>query len=356
MSNPFRNPHSTIRNHMETAVTSFVIRFTQENGMAAPWRGLVRHVQTNREAHFTQLGEALTFMGQFVAITPWSENLMDKMIETNGIHLHALDYPGGEPTLVYLPGLTANAHLFDGVAQAGLSPRFRILALDLRGRGLSAKPESGYTMADHAADVIGVLDAEGIEQATLVGHSFGGLLSMYLAANYPDRVARIVIIDAAKSAADPKVAEMIRPSLDRLGAVLPSVEAYIAVMKQMPFLDGYWDDSLEAYFRADMQVNEDGTAQAQATPEAIRAVIDGILAEDWEAIINGIHCPALLINATEPYGPPGSPPIVAAEDARETAVQMTDCQYVHVPGNHVTMVFGENANYAAEAILEFVIE
>ena len=283
------------------------------------------------------------------------DKMMDKMINTNGIQLHALDHSGGEPTLVYLPGLTANAHLFDGVAQAGLSPCFRILALDLRGRGLSDKPDSGYTMADHAADVIGVLDAEGIGQATLVGHSFGGLLSMYMAANFPNRIAQIVIIDAAKSATDPKVAEMIRPSLDRLGVTLPSVGAYLAAMKQMPFLDGYWDDTLEAYFRADMRVNDDGTAQAHATPQAIGAAIDGILAEDWEAIINGIRCPALLINATGPYGPPGSPPIVAAEDARETAGQIANCQYIHVPGNHVTMVFGENAKHVAQAISEFIL-
>ncbi|MCP4357418.1 MAG: alpha/beta hydrolase [Chloroflexi bacterium] len=280
--------------------------------------------------------------------------IQEKYIQTNGVLLHALDHPGGEPTLVYLPGLTANARLFDGVAQAGVTPRFRILALDLRGRGLSDKPESSYTMADHAADVIGVLDAEGIEQATLVGHSFGGLLSLYLAANYPDRVERIVIIDAAKAAADPKVAEMIRPSLDRLGTVLPSVDAYIAAMKQMPFLDDLWDDSLEAYFQADMQVNDDGTAQAHATPAAIGAVIDGILEEDWEAIINGVICPAVLINATDPYGPPGSPPILTETDARETAAQMANCQYIHVPGNHVTMVFGKNAKQVAKAITEFI--
>lgn len=278
---------------------------------------------------------------------------MDKYIQTNGIQLHALDYPGEEPTLVYLPGLTANAHLFSGVAQAGLTPRFRILGLDLRGRGSSDKPESGYTMADHAADLIGVLDAEGIAKATLVGHSFGGLLSMYMAATHPDRVERIVIIDAAKSAASQEVAEMIRPSLARLGVVLPSVDVYLAAVKQMPYLDG-WDDSLEAYFRADMHVNEDGTARANASATAIGAAIDGVLAEDWDAIINRITCPAILINATEPYGPPGSPPVVSEADARKTAVQLANCQYVHVPGNHITMVFGENAKNVADAILNFI--
>src|SRR5262245_50949654 len=120
---------------------------------------------------------------------------MDRFIRTNGIQLHYLEHPGDDPSIVLLPGLTANAHVFDGLVRAGLSPRFRALALDLRGRGLSDAPTDGYTMADHAADVIGLLDALGIERATLAGHSFGGFLTFYLAANFPDRVARLIILD-----------------------------------------------------------------------------------------------------------------------------------------------------------------
>jgi len=55
----------------KTAVTSFVIRFKQEqeNSHATqPWHGSIRHVQTNRETHFTDIQEALTFMSQFVKI------------------------------------------------------------------------------------------------------------------------------------------------------------------------------------------------------------------------------------------------------------------------------------------------
>jgi len=86
---------------------------------------------------------------------------MDRFAQVNKIQLHYLDHPGGEPALILMPGLTANAHCFDGLVQAGLSPRFQVLALDLRGRGLSDKPATGYSMADHAADVVGLLDALG---------------------------------------------------------------------------------------------------------------------------------------------------------------------------------------------------
>jgi pimeloyl-ACP methyl ester carboxylesterase len=279
---------------------------------------------------------------------------MDKYFSTNHITIHALEYAGGEPTLIFLPGLTANAHSFTAVAPQ-LAPQNRVLALDLRGRGQSSKPTTGYTLADHAADVLGILDTAGIQQATLIGHSFGGLLSLYLAARHPQRVARMVLIDAALSAASKEVGEMIRPSLARLGVTLPSVQAYLDAMRQMPFLHGQWDADIEAYFRADMHINPDGSARPHSTPAAINAVIDGILAEDWANIATQITCPTLLLNATEPYGPPGSPPIITAAQAQETVAQLAHAQYQHTPGNHVTMLFGPHAAPIAQAIQQFVI-
>ncbi len=65
---------------------------------------------------------------------------MDQFVSTNGIRLHYLDHPGEGPPLVLMPGLTANAHSFDGLINSGLSPSLRVLALDMRGRGLNDKP------------------------------------------------------------------------------------------------------------------------------------------------------------------------------------------------------------------------
>ena len=125
---------------------------------------------------------------------------MSAFVETNGIKLHYLDYPGDGPAVVLAHGLTANCRSFDVVA-GHLAPRLRVIAPDLRGRGASDKPATGYTMADHAADVLGLLDALGLERVVMGGHSFGGLLSLYIAANHPERVERVLILDAALSAA-----------------------------------------------------------------------------------------------------------------------------------------------------------
>jgi pimeloyl-ACP methyl ester carboxylesterase len=91
----------------------------------------------------------------------------DRYASANGIRIHLADHAGGEPPIVLLPGITANLHNFDGLIAAGLAPSFRVVALDLRGRGLSDKPAQGYSIAEHAADVIGVLDAIGLERVVL---------------------------------------------------------------------------------------------------------------------------------------------------------------------------------------------
>ena len=54
----------------ETAVTSFVVRFMQEDPAVDAWRGFIRHVQTSQEIHFSTIEDALNFMGQFVKIDP----------------------------------------------------------------------------------------------------------------------------------------------------------------------------------------------------------------------------------------------------------------------------------------------
>lgn len=162
---------------------------------------------------------------------------MERFIETNGIRLHA----GDGPPLVLLPGLTGNARFFDAVVAAGLDEAASVLALDLRGRGQSDKPETGYAMADHAADVVGLLDALGLARVRLGGHSFGGLLACYVAAAHPERVERCVVLDApftSERKAAAQVVEQIGPSLARLDQVQTSWDAYLAALKTQSYFTG----------------------------------------------------------------------------------------------------------------------
>jgi non-heme chloroperoxidase len=75
-----------------------------------------------------------------------------------------------------------------------LSPSYHALAPDQRGHGDSDKPQCCYTADDYAADVDAFLVAVGIEKATLVGDSSGGLIAQRVALDYPHRVSRLVLI------------------------------------------------------------------------------------------------------------------------------------------------------------------
>jgi pimeloyl-ACP methyl ester carboxylesterase len=235
---------------------------------------------------------------------------------------------------------------------AGLAPSFRVIAPDLRGRARSDKPAFGYTMGDHANDVIGLMDHLGIERATLVGHSFGGYLAIYLAAHFANRFERLVVIDAAITS-HPRVGEMLKPSLDRLGKTVASSATYLDSIKTAPYMNGIWDAHVESYFRAELVENPDGTAQSATSASAIGQAAYGLACEPWLHLVQQVRQPTLLINAVEAYGPPGTPPLMEETWARATAGAFPDGRYTKVPGNHITMLFRDGASAMAKEIDSF---
>ncbi len=100
------------------------------------------------------------------------------------------------PPVVCLHGVNAHGRRFRKLAEERLSSRFRVLAPDLRGHGFSDW-EPPWTIATHAHDVLETLDAAGAHRAAFVGHSFGGRLTLELAALARERVERVALLDPA---------------------------------------------------------------------------------------------------------------------------------------------------------------
>ncbi len=103
----------------------------------------------------------------------------------------------GAPTVVLLHGLVMDnlSSLYFTLA-GPLSQRFDVVLFDLRGHGLSTRPATGYDIATLVADLVGLLDALDLKAPVhLVGHSFGGVLALALAASAPSRVASVVLLD-----------------------------------------------------------------------------------------------------------------------------------------------------------------
>lgn len=123
----------------------------------------------------------------------------------DGLKLHFRDYPGdaGKPPLLCLPGLSRNARDFAGLAER-YSPRFRVLALEFRGRGLSEYDPipARYVPPTYAHDVIELLDKLAIPQAIFVGTSLGGLVTMLMAVMAPGRIAAAILNDIGPEISD----------------------------------------------------------------------------------------------------------------------------------------------------------
>jgi pimeloyl-ACP methyl ester carboxylesterase len=209
-------------------------------------------------------------------------------------------------------------------------------------------------MAEHAADVISLLDYLNIERVVMCGHSFGGMLTLYLASNYPERISKLVIIDSSELLINAQTRDLIKPSLDRLGKPVASWEAYLDTMKRAPFFTDWWDPAIKSYFKADVETSEDNSVRPRSRPENISEAMDKASEEDWAAHIAHIKHPAILLHAPGPYGPAGTPPIVTFEQAKATADNLANCHYIEVPGNHFTMLYGEGARRIVQSIIDFV--
>jgi pimeloyl-ACP methyl ester carboxylesterase len=172
----------------------------------------------------------------------------------DGLRLHARDYAGraDRPAVLCMPGLTRNARDFATLAER-LSPDWRVIAVEFRGRGESAyaKDPMSYVPLTYAQDMAALIEAAGIDRFVAVGTSLGGIVAMLLAGMMPGRVAGAVLndigpdIEAAglarvrgyvgKSSNHPTWMHAARALQESSGSVYPdwSVEDWLAMAKRV---------------------------------------------------------------------------------------------------------------------------
>jgi pimeloyl-ACP methyl ester carboxylesterase len=111
-----------------------------------------------------------------------------------GVRIHYESFGRGTP-IVLLHPMSANRYVWVHQIFAFARER-RVIALDLRGHGLSDRPSGGYGIDSMAADLLAVLDDAGIDRAVLVGNSVGGMIAVETALVAPDRVLGMVIVSS----------------------------------------------------------------------------------------------------------------------------------------------------------------
>ena len=271
----------------------------------------------------------------------------------SGIEIQLAVWKGKGKEILCLHGLTANSRFWDCLASA-LSPRHKIIAMDLRGRGLSDKPPTGYSINYHCQDILALIDDLGLKRPVLMGHSLGAFISLVFAAQYPDRVERLILVDGGgklTQAQMTKVFAGIKPSLDRLGKIFPSFKDYVSQMREAPFLQP-WNSFMETYFRYEVEEVQGGV-RSRVHPKHIEEEVLNLGKVDSTQFYTQVISPTLILRATK--GMLAQDDLLLPKGVIERMVrEIPNARSLDLEGsNHYSILFQPNKNRDQE-ILKFL--
>jgi pimeloyl-ACP methyl ester carboxylesterase len=250
-----------------------------------------------------------------------------------------------------LPGLLAGGRSFDALGLA-LSPAWRVLAVDLRGRGRSSGPRYGHGYHLQVADTLSFLDQFGFPRVVLAGHSFGAMVASLVAAWYPERVAGLVLLDGGSEVAPSVLATMARIARG-LDATYPSLHAYLARMRQVGAFQP-WQPEFEPFLSTSVEAVPGGVrplARRAAVEQELRAYADG--PPLYQRIHAALRCPTLVVCAEHGFGN-DDPPVVSDAAYRAMLERIPAAHGVRLPGtNHYTVLIGRAAA-TVEAVAAFL--
>jgi pimeloyl-ACP methyl ester carboxylesterase len=292
---------------------------------------------------------------------PVSPERTDIDVEGGRLAVYRFGDPDAAPVLA-VHGITANSHSWLAVGRA-LGGRASLLAVDLRGRGRSNCLPGPYGISAYVADLLAVLDRLEVDRGVVAGHSLGAYILARLAADHPERVSSIVLVDGGLSAEpdpsiDPQkfIEGFLGPALARLQERFPSREAYRAWWRRHPSFTGpeISDHDLNEYADHDL-VGEPPELRSSVLEEAVRADAGGLFEMGEPA--RRLSVPATLIaaelgllNEPNPVQPTELVDTWVADAPHQRSAQ-------RVPGtNHYTLILGAaGARVVADAIAERVV-
>ena len=217
----------------------------------------------------------------------------------DGLTINLAAWEGEGNPILCIHGITANCRCWDRIAEA-LSPEFSFLAMDLRGRGLSDKPPTGYSLDHHTKDILALMKELNLEKITIMGHSLGAFITLGFAAMYPEKVNKIVLVDGAGDLSQEQLNEVfvgIKPALDRLTMTFPSKEAYLEKMKSAPYMQP-WSKYIDAYYEHEIEEYE-GDFITNIDAFHITEESSNVRKIDCQSFYPRIKCPTLILKATE---------------------------------------------------------
>ncbi len=257
------------------------------------------------------------------------------------VTLRAWEWPGDPPPTLLLHGIGNYARYWDFFADA-VAGRLRLIATDARGHGESGQPAGDYAPLEFVADAVAVLDALAIDRALVVGHSMGGTHAIRLAAAHPERVTRLVVVDAGPEPIPEGAERARRLSLERPERFANTDEALAYLNRTSPgYAAEVYANRLRWLFR-----EEDGGLAWRSSHIALTSIMTGARRGDlWDAL-RAIRCPVLLVRGTRSN-------VLSAEVAQRMVQTLADGRLIELDAGH--NVAFDRPRELANAVVEFAV-
>jgi len=254
-------------------------------------------------------------------------------VDAGGTRLfYRFDGPAGAPPLVLSNSLGTNLGMWDPQIGA-LAARFRVLRYDSRGHGQSAVPPGPYRIEELGRDLVGLLDALDLERVRFCGLSKGGMVGMWLGANAPERVERLILCNTSAHLPPKELwnarIEAVRSS--GMAAVAPQV------------LERWFTPEFRA--RAPEPVEKVRQMLLTTPAEGYAACCAALRDMDQRESIASIRAPTLVVVGSRD---PATPP----EHGRAIAERIREAKVVELAAAHLSNI--EAKDGFNEAVLGFL--
>jgi N-formylmaleamate deformylase len=231
-------------------------------------------------------------------------------VTSGDVRLHYLEYGAGNP-IVVIPGITSPAITWEFVAEA-LANDHRVVVLDVRGRGLSDRPETGFELPDYAADVAALVAELGLERPATIGHSMGARIAAAFGVLHPSLAGPLVLVDPPLTGPG---RQEYPTSLEAFMQQLEQAKAGATIEDARPFFPTWSDEQLQ--LRVDWLPTCD--------ENAVRETWLNFHREDVHALLGRLQAPVLFL-----YGLIS--PVVTEAGVQEVSALNPELTYVGVSG------------------------
>jgi pimeloyl-ACP methyl ester carboxylesterase len=268
-------------------------------------------------------------------------------LTSGALHVESNGDPLGH-LILCVHGLSANCRSFDRFVPVLAEAGHHVVTMDLRGRGRSEiTPPGSYGWDSHVRDLLEIAEHYGADSFDVIGHSMGGFIGMSLAAQYPRRCSRLVLIDAL-GVPEPGALVPITKSISRLGRTYQSAAAVLSYMRAAGTI-APWDEFWDSYFAWELEPVDDTvrirTDLAAVSEDSAYPSTHNVY-ELWPRLL----CPVLLVRASRLMAPGGGL-VVSRADAERFAAEAHNATVVDVDADHYSILISPPAISAIERFI-----